>query len=192
MQVIKDLLGNYVAIKHGKLTKVSDIGKAHTFSNGQAQNYINTQIKKKERDTYIVEDLTVDKVVKPPIAVKFDIEKPELDCVAIITSIRDKTYKSYEQLRNHLQKELKKCDTDILDYRHFMRDESTILNAVQLCKAGKVCQDLERKREKVKKELMRCNFVLESADELVENAKSFEYQSYNPRGSIDFNKIIKG
>lgn len=192
MQVIKDLLGNYVAIKHGKLTKVSDIGKAHTFSNGQAQNYINTQIKKKERDTYIVEDLTVDKVVKPPIVEKIDTENPELDCVAIITSIRDKTYKSYEPLRLHLQKELKKCDTDILDYRHFMRDESTVLNAVQLCKAGKVCQDLERKREKVKKELMRCNFVLESADKLVENAKSFEYHSYNPRGNIDFNKIIKG
>ena len=192
MQVIKDLLGNYVAIKHGKLTKVKDVSKAHTFSSGQAQNYIDTQIKKKERDTYIVEDLTAGKVVEPPIAMKIDTEKPELDCVAIITSIRDKTYKSYEQLRNHLQKELKKCDTDILDYRHFMRNDSTVLNAVQLCKAAKVCQDLERKRVQVKKELMKCNLVLESADQLVEDAKSFEYKSYNPRGNIDFNKIIKG
>ena len=192
MQVIKDLMGNYVAIKHGKLTKTKDIHKAHTFSKGQAQNYIDTQIKKKERDTYLIEDLTANKVAEPPIAMKIDTEKPELDCVTIITSIRGKVYKSYEQLRSHLQKELKKCDENILDYRHFMRDDSTVLNAVQLCKAGKVCQDSERKREKVKKELMRCNFVLESADELVESAKNFEYQSYNPRGDIDFDKIIKG
>lgn len=193
MQVIKDLLGNYVKIEHGRLSKTTDINKAHTFANGKAQRYIDTQIKKSERDTYLVETISItDNNTKQDIISEKQNITNSFDCISIVSSINEKVHKELSPLYKKLTKKLQKCDDDILDFRHYMRDEKTVLNAVQLCKASKVCQDLERKRLKIKKEAIRCRMVLDMADGLVKQAEDFDFEVYKPRGNVNFAAMIKG
>lgn len=192
LQVIKDLCGNYIKFSKGKPTKVKNVSQASTFTNGSAQNFINSQVKKSQRDNYYIETIGVDFIDKKS---KQEVHTPKqrqkLNCIEIVTDMNMELHKNFNKLYEQLQKELKQCDDDILDYRHYMRNPNTILNAVQLCKAAQLCQQLERKREEVKKELRRCEMLLNLGDYFQTKAENFEYEPYNPRGNMNFDKIIK-
>lgn len=190
MQVIRDLCGNYIRFYKGKATKTSDINKASKFTNGRAQEYIDNQVKKSERDSYYIETVSMDKTISKSSTSVKSIQ--ELDCIQIIRNMNIELHKNFSELNTRLKEELKQCDDDILDYRHYMRNSNTILNAVQLCKAAKLCQKLERKREEVKKELARCEMLLNIGDYFQSKAENFNYEEYKPRGNMDFNKVIKG
>lgn len=190
LQVIRDLCGNYIRFYKGKATKTSDINKASKFTNGRAQEYIDNQVKKSERDSYYIETVSMDKTISKSSTSVKSIQ--ELDCIQIIRNMNIELHKNFSELNTRLKEELKQCDDDILDYRHYMRNSNTILNAVQLCKAAKLCQKLERKREEVKKELARCEMLLNIGDYFQSKAENFNYEEYKPRGNMDFNKVIKG
>lgn len=182
LQVIKDLCGYYIQINAGKLSRTTDIHKAKLFADGKAQVYIDTQIKKSDRDSYMVETVDFSKKSEEIVS----------NCISVVSTVNQKLHNQISPICEELKKQLQECDNNILDFRHYMRDKNTVLNAVQLCKAAKLCQELERKREAVKKELARCNLALELMDNMQDAINDFEYAEYNKRGNIDFEKIIKG
>lgn len=193
LEVIKDLCGNYLKIHKGRATKTTEVTKASKFNTGAAQEYIDHQIKKSERDSYYIETVSMNNVRSKSNSINQSGERRhELNCVKIVTDINIELHKNLRDLYEQLCKELQKCDDDIMDYRHYMRSPDTVLNAVQLCKAAQLCQTLERKRVSVKKELERCEMILQIGDNLQNQAEQFDYKPYNPRGKINFNLVIKG
>ena len=89
-------------------------------------------------------------------------------------------------------KELSRYDKQIQDIRHFIRDESTKLNAYQGYQVFAKMQELERKRVSVKKELQRYAYLRARINKAVRYFEDFEYEEYKNREIEDVRAFLFG
>lgn len=169
----------YVKVVNNVPTLVSTLDKATTFKTGEADKYIKNQIKKNLRNQYIVETVEI----KPKHKIN-DIPEPEFVKTDVLSSLKEVRKSIISQLSDKQHEYLDKLqyyDDAILDIRHYIRDESTRLNACQAANVLYRLQRIERKRAEVKCELKRIYQVFDSIDNAISVANEFHYTPYKPR-----------
>lgn len=196
----------YIKRRNGKFELVRDKTKATQFSCGDARRFIANQIPKKQRRNYSVEEissppdffttLTTPTVKsepenKPSLHID-DMEKTRESIIRFAKENTERFQKSIGELTEKIRIELTGVDNEILDYRHWIRDKTTSLNAVQGYRAYKLHTELERKREELKKTFQLCGMILQKAEEIQSLAENFDYEPYKPRTDLDFDELIKG
>lgn len=185
----------YIGINSQKVaTSVSNVKKALMFSEEKkALNYMDNlknTLKKfnwhvvnleaesefcetsetvESQDTYIETELEKS---------NFDISKFFKETIATISQLRD-----YSKNMNFLEQEYNK---KILDVRHYIRDENTKLNAVQMQRIGYFLQQLERERYECKSNRLIAEIFLSDLNNLeninyVEEIRSIKESKYNPK-----------
>lgn len=172
-------------------TSVSNIKKALLFSEEKkACNYkdnlkstlrkFNWQVVKLENDSEICENSEKDE--NSDTYIETELEKSGFD----ISEFFNNTIKTISQLRDYaknmgyLEQEHNK---KILDVRHYIRDEKTKLNAIQMQRIGYFLRQLERERYECKSNRMIAEIFLSDLKrleninyvEVVKNVKESEY-----------------
>lgn len=179
----------YVRVENNKPTLVSTVDKATTFKAGEADKYIKNQVKKNLRSQYIIE--TVEIKSKHKIN---DIPKPEFVKTDVLSSLKEVRKSIINQLSDKQHEYLDKLqyyDDVILDIRHYIRDESTRLNACQAANVLYRLQRIERKRAEVKCELNRIYQVFDSINNAIQVANEFNYVPYKPRVIDDMDEFMR-
>ena len=108
----------------------------------------------------------------------FDISKFFKETIATISQLRD-----YSKKMNCLEQEYNK---KILDVRHYIRDENTKLNAIQMQRIGYFLQQLERERYECKSNRLIAEIFLSDLNNLenincVEEIRNIKESKYNPK-----------
>lgn len=183
---------------------VRDKAKATQFSCGDAKRFIANQIPKKQRTNYLVEEISSPpdffttlptvkrKPENKPLLNIDDIEKTRESIICLAKENTERFHASIGELTEKIRIELAGVDNEILDYRHWIRDKTTSLNAVQGYRAYKLHTELERKRKELKKTFQLCGMILQKAEEIQNLAENFDYEPYKPRTDMDFDELIKG
>lgn len=194
----------YIKRRSGKFELTTDKTKASLFSCGYAKLYIANKIPKKLRGDFSVEEISPPPKILiplPPIQYGRQIEPPrQIDdmnitsesVLALTKEYTENFCASLDKLAERARAELAFIDNVILDYRHWIRNKATSLNAVQGYKAYKLHTELERRREDLKKALNLCRILYQQAKETQSLAEDFEFEPYNPRTDTDFDELIKG
>lgn len=196
----------YVKRHNGKFELVRDKSRATQFGTGEAKRFITNQVPKKQRINYLVEEISppVDFFkTLPPISKAQPSKSDNSENADSVGKIREKVVclarenlenfnASLNVLTDKLRTQLVDVDNEILDYRHWIRNKTTSLNAVQGYRAYKLHTDLERKREEIKKILQLCVLAIQKAEELQSLAENFDYEPYKPRTDMNFDELIKG
>lgn len=189
MYVIKKE-GYYVKILNNKPSLVTTVDRATKFSAGEAEKYINNQIKKNVREQYIVEKIDN----KPKEHKLNDIPEPEFvktDVISSLKSVRKLVDEKLCNKQNEYKDKLQYYDDIILDIRHYIRDKNTRLNACQAANVLYRLQRIERKRAEVKRELKRIGYVYDSLNNALSVADEFDYSPYKPRVIKDIDEFMK-
>lgn len=183
---------SYIGINSQNMaTSVSNINKALQFTEEKkALNYMdnlkntlkkfNWQVIKMETESEICGDCGKDEIFDAYIETEleksgFDISKFFSDTIKTISQLRD-----YAKNMGCLESEYNK---KILDVRHYIRDESIKLNAIQMQRMGYFLQQLERERYECKSNRMIAEIFLSDLKrleninyiEVVKNVKESEY-----------------
>lgn len=198
MYLIKDRLSRYLKISiDNKITYTPNECLATSFpSEREAADFLRKMFSKKQRKIY--------KVVQ-------DINKPLSDFITkhqlIQSDVLNKDYDKYSDTIigfgnfvdtyltpeiERYSKELSYYDRQIQDIRHFIRDESTKLNAYQGYQVFAKMQELERKRVSVKKELQRYAYLRARINKAVRYFEDFEYEEYKNREIEDVRAFLFG
>lgn len=179
----------YVKVINNKPTLVTALDKATTFKAGEAEKYIMNQVKKSDRGQYNVEAVSSTakqtKTAVPP--------EPEFKKTSVISELK-KIKNSMGSLSDRQQMYVDKLqyyDDIILDIRHYIRDESTRLNACQAANVLYRLQRIERKRAEVKCELNRINQVFDSINGAINAADEFKYVPYKPRVIENMDEFLR-
>lgn len=180
--------------------------KATQFSFGEAAYFINNQIPKKKRGIYSVEEISPPPeffITLAPPKIHYG-KQPKKDVhTEDIGKIREKVVRlsnvnmerfsaEINDLAEELRARLAHIDNEILDYRHWIRDKATSLNALEGYRAYMLHTELERKREELKKTFRLCELLMQKAEEIKSIAEDYDYEPYKPRTDMDFDKLIKG
>ena len=198
MYLIKDRLSRYLKISiDNKITYTPNECLATPFpSEREAADFLRKMFSKKQRKIY--------KVVQ-------DINKPLSDFITKHQLIQsDVLNQNYDKYSNTIigfgnfvdtyltpeierySKELSYYDRQIQDIRHFIRDESTKLNAYQGYQVFAKMQELERKRVSVKKELQRYAYLRARINKAVRCFEDFKYEEYKNREIEDVRAFLFG
>ncbi len=209
MDTIIHSSGYYVHVHNNKPELVAEVSKATQFSYGCAKRFISNQIAKKHRGEYIIQQISEPpdflknecsiapikinrKKASTPKPLPPEIEKTHNETIAFAEHIKGLIHARLDKSAEKLRKQLHEYEDKICDYRHFIRDTSNRFNGVELCRAAKYHKQLEHERSETKKELQRVQKMLDSADKLLNEVITFDYEEYKPRTNIDFMSIIKG
>lgn len=181
---------NYIGLStEGCQTAVKNLGKAIEFSEKQkAVNYLNNikSTLKKFNWSIVEEELDDEKDISDMECIEYvetELEKSGFD----ISEFFKETIKTISQLRgyasnmSYLEKEDNK---KILDVRHYIRDERTKLNAIQMQRIGYFLRQLEKERYEHKSNRMIAEIFLSDLKRLeninyidvVINVKESEYK----------------
>lgn len=198
MYLIKDRKDRFVKITHSNdLSHTTNENLAEHFqSEREATDFLRKMFNKKQRKMY--------KVVQ-------DINKPLSDFITkhqlIQSDVLNQDYDKYSDTImgfgnfvdtyltpeiERYSKELSYYDRQIQDIRHFIRDESTKLNAYQGYQVFAKMQELERKRVSVKKELQRYAYLRARINKAVRYFEDFEYEEYKNREIEDVRAFLFG
>lgn len=183
MYLIADQLGRYIKTTASKMRLTTNETLADNFFTLQeAMDYINNHISKKKRHTY------------SPIEIRTSTPKllPKRDASNIFDRVRTSLDGMLQGEINELEKQLDRYDNIILDIRHYIRDDSTKVNAAQGFVIFRKLQEVERERAKCKHRLTQLQILQGSIDKQVCRAESFEYEEYKPRVVTDMSKFLKG
>ncbi len=187
MYLIKDKSDRYLKTTVDKITFTANETMADTFySQREAADYMRKRFPKKRRRLYKIVfidnviDLTPDTNIQSNIDY-FDKSQQQIDNL-IQVSINPEIEKYRVQLI--------KYDDMILDIRHYIRDETTKVNACLGYKIFKALQDIERKRAECKKELQRIMMLKNKLEKALIDAKDFDYEPYKYREIYDINEYI--
>lgn len=188
MYIIKK--GNYyVKVVNCIPTLVTSIDRATTFNVGEAERYIKNQVKKSDRCLYNIEVVTASvkqsKISDPP---KSEFTKTSV--VSELAKIKG-SMNTLSEKQHMCMDKLQYYDDVILDIRHYIRDESTRLNACQAANVLYRLQRIERKRAEVKCELQRIGQVFDSINNAISIANNFEYSPYKPRVINDMDEFMR-
>lgn len=179
----------YVRVNNSVPTLVTTLDKATLFKVGEAEKYIKNQIKKSHRSEYnIVQTDIEDKPTKIT-----DIPQPEFTQKKLnsaLSQINTVIHNKLSEQREIYRDKLKYYDDVILDIRHYIRDESTRLNACQAANVLYRLQRIERKRVEVKRELQRIDYVFSTISSAISNADKFHYEPYKPRVIQDMEEFL--
>ena len=175
-------------------TSVSNIENAHPFSDSKkATNYknnlkttlrkFNWQVVKIDEEPESVEENCENN--GEYIYVETQLEKSGFD----ISKFFNEAVKTASQLKvyaNNMMYLEREYDKKILDVRHYIRDEKTKLNAVQMQRIGSFLQQLERERYKCKSNRTIAGIFLNDWSRLenptyLEVIKHVKESEYEPR-----------
>ncbi len=196
----------YVKRHNGKFELVRDKSRATQFGSGEAKRFIINQVPKKQRVNYSVEEISPPSdffKTLPPVSRGQSSRTDNTENADSTEKIREKVVclarensenfnASLNVLTDKLRTQLVDIDNEILDYRHWIRNKTTSLNAVQGYRAYKLHTDMERKREEIKKTLQLCVLAIQKAEELQGLLEKFDYEPYKPRTNMNFDELIKG
>ena len=200
MYLIKDRKGRFLKITHNNnISYTTNESLAEHFpSEREAADFLRKMFSKKQRKIYkVVQNQDIEKSLsdfktkhKP---IQFDnsdqCSNKYLDTITGFDGFVD-TYLTPEIER--YSKELSYYDRQIQDIRHFIRDESTKLNAYQGYQVFAKMQELERKRVSVKKELQRYAYLRARINKAVRYFEDFEYEEYKNREIEDVRAFLFG
>ena len=187
----------YVRIENGIPTLTTDINKATMYSENSADNYINTNIRKEVREQYKAVQLSSEKCTPPKHTMHNTsptLSMPPQSYRNIssdISRITEELNSEYTHALNMLAEKLSYCDRVILDIRHYIRDENTILNACQGYKVFKMLQEIERERLSVKTEIAKINEALTDMKQTDNKIRNFTFPPYNPRAVQDIGAYFR-
>lgn len=180
----------YVKVVNNKPTLVSTLDRATTFKAGEAEKYIKNQIKKNFRSQYIIETVEI----KSKQHKVNDLPEPEFVKTDVVSSLKEVRKSIINQLSDKQHEyfdKLQYYDDAILDIRHYIRDESTRLNACQAANVLYRLQRIERKRAEVKCELQRIGQIFDSIDGAINVANEFHYTPYKPRVIENMDEFLR-
>lgn len=179
----------YVKVERGIPVIVTDINKATQLSKNEAEKYINNQIRKSQRELYYVSECKSKTTISKQNNSENNTIKNQV--VSELKSIKSDIVRKFSKQKDKCIEKLQYYDGVILDIRHYIRDESTRLNACQAAKVLYKLQQIERNRADVKREIARINLIQDTIDSTINNADNFEYAPYKPRVIEDMDKFLK-
>lgn len=151
----------------------------------QAENFLNNNIKSEERSRYQVVELT-----REQTSTKRASAEQNIDVISELKAAESKVLDSLIKEKTRLQQTIEYYDNVVCDILHFMREESTRLNACQAAKTFYKQQEVTRQRALAKKELNRILAVERFMSNAIEVAENFDYDEYKPREVLDMSIFI--
>lgn len=168
-------------LNNNRPSLITNVNRATRFSEKAAINFINNQIKPKDRSGYRVVGIDNVQTISPPVA---------RDILNDLGIVKSRMQNEYNEILTGLYKDLEKCDNEILDLRHYIRDDGTRLNAYQGYMIFKNLQQMERNRVAIKIEIGKINNVIEGIQALEIKTKDFHFEPYKPRVVKDSSRFI--
>jgi hypothetical protein len=195
MYHIQDKNNRYLKITlDNKITFTTNESLADVFpSEREATDFIRKTFKKKTRRNYRAVNCDVGFVSDLSKAYQLVEKEKSADRYAKSIEGFERVIGTYldPEIERYTQ-ELQKFDGMILDIRHWLRDQSTKLNACQGYQAMKKLQDIERERAACKKELQRVAILRGNIRKACNKAENFEYEEYKYRQIEDVRVFLFG